>query len=60
MGAFGPMYFMPKALRDSMDFSLLPDYGAVSKYFYMTVYAGTSIPNGISFETFAPRPPGLN
>jgi hypothetical protein len=60
MGAFGPMYFMPKALRDSMDFSLLPDYGAVSKYFYMTVYAGTSMPNGISFETFAPRPPGLN
>jgi len=60
MAAFGPMFLLPKELRDSMDFSLLPDYDAVSKYFYFTVYAGSSTPNGISFETFTPRPPQLN
>jgi hypothetical protein len=60
MSAFGPMFLLPKGLRDSMDFSLLPDYDAVSKYFYITVYSGSSTPNGISFETFTPRPPQLD
>ena len=60
MNVLGPMYLLPKELRASMDFSLLPDYDAVSKYFYISVYAASSTPNGISFETFAPRPPKLN
>jgi hypothetical protein len=60
MSAFGPMFLLPKGLRDTMDFSLLPDYDAVSKYFYITVYSGSSTPNGISFETFTPRPPQLD
>jgi hypothetical protein len=59
LDAFGPMYLMPKELRNSMDFSLLPDYDAVSKYFYISVYAAASTPNGILFQTFAPRPPQL-
>lgn len=60
VGGIGPMLLFPPAIRDSMDFSLLPDYDAVSKYFYFTVYAGSSTVDGISFETFAPRPPELN
>lgn len=60
VGAMNPMLFLPQAFRDSVDFSLLPDYDAVSKYFYFTVYAGSATVNGISLETFAPRPPQLN
>jgi hypothetical protein len=47
-------------LRDWMDFSLLPDYDQVSKYFYFSVYAGATTTDGISFKAFAPRPPQLN
>ena len=51
---------LPKSLRDWMDFSLLPDYSRVSKYFYFSVYAGSVTADGISFKGFAPRPPQLN
>lgn len=54
-----PMVF-PKGLRDWMDFSLLPDYDAVSKYFYFSVFADSTTADGISFKTFTPRPPQLN
>ncbi len=60
VGAMNPMLLLPQAFRDSVDFSLLPDYDAVSKYFYFTVYAGSATVNGISLETFAPRSPQLN
>jgi hypothetical protein len=51
---------IPKSLRDWMDFSLLPDYEQVSKYFYFSVYAGNTTAEGISIKAFAPRPPQLN
>jgi hypothetical protein len=51
---------LPKSLTDWMDFSLLPDYDKVAKYFYFSVYAGNTTADGISFEGFAPRPPQLN
>jgi hypothetical protein len=54
-----PMIF-PKGLGDWMDFSLLPDYDKVSKYFYFSVYAGSTTADGISFKAFAPRPPQLD
>ncbi len=47
-------------LYKSADFSLLPDYGKVSKYFYFSVYSGSANADGISYKAFAPRPPGLN
>jgi hypothetical protein len=50
----------PKNLRDWVDFSLLPDYDMVSKYFYFSVFAGSTTADGISFKAFAPRPPQLN
>lgn len=47
-------------LRDLMDFSLLPDYEAVSKYFNFTVYGGNATSEGFDFKFFQPRSPELN
>jgi hypothetical protein len=55
-----PLATLPKGLRDWMDFSLLPDYDRVAKYFYFSVYSGATTTDGISFKAFAPRPPQLN
>ncbi len=53
---------VPSAINFSqwMDFSLLPDYDKVSKYFYFSVYGGDATVNGLSFKFFTPRPPQLN
>lgn len=63
--AINPLGSLPlgsagSGLQDMMDFSLLPDYGAVSKYFYFTVYGGSSTSQGLDLKFFTPRPPGLN
>ena len=50
----------PKSFRDWMDFSLLPDYDRVSKYFYFSVYGGGATADGLSLKVFAPRPPQMN
>jgi hypothetical protein len=44
---------------DWSDFTLLPPFGAVSKYFYYSVYAGRFTPEGFTLKIFAPTPPGL-
>ena len=49
-----------KGSRDWLDFSLLPEYNKVSKYFYFTVYAGSATTDGLAFNFFAPRPPQMN
>jgi hypothetical protein len=59
-GGLNPLAALPQAVRDWLDFSLLPDYDQVSKYFYFSVYAGSTTPDGLSFKAFAPRPPQLN
>jgi hypothetical protein len=56
----GTMAALPKSFRDWMDFSLLPDYDLVSKYFYFSVFGGSTTVDGISFKVFGPRPPQLN
>ncbi len=56
----GSMAALPKEIRDWMDFSLLPDYDKVSKYFFFSVFNGSVTADGLSFKAFAPRPPGLN
>jgi hypothetical protein len=58
-GGLNPMAALPKAVRDWLDFSLLPDYDQVSKYFYFSVYAGNTTADGLSFKAFAPRPPQM-
>jgi hypothetical protein len=54
------MMVLPKSFRDWMDFSLLPDYDQVSRYFYFSVYGGGATADGLSFKVFAPRPPQMN
>ena len=54
------MTVFPKSLRDWMDFSLLPDYDQVAKYFFFSVYGGGATTDGLSFKVFAPRPPQMN
>jgi hypothetical protein len=50
----------PPALREWLDFSLLPDYETVSKYFYISAFAGNANSEGLTFKVFQPRPPALN
>ena len=47
------------SLGDWLDFSLLPDYDQVAKYFYFSVYSGKTTADGLTFEFFTPRPPQL-
>ncbi|MGH7988747.1 MAG: hypothetical protein ACREDS_00925 [Limisphaerales bacterium] len=49
-----------KDISGWLDFSLLPDFDAVAKYFYFSVYGGNVTTDGIYFKFFAPRPPQLN
>lgn len=48
-----------KGFRDLMDFSLLPPFDDVSKYFYFTVYGGSASVDGLTLKLFAPTPPLL-
>jgi hypothetical protein len=48
-----------KNIREWMDFSLLPPYEKIAKYFYFTVYSGGSTVDGLTFKMFAPAPPAL-
>lgn len=41
------------------DVSLLPAFDQVAKYFYFTVFAGASTPEGFAFKVFAPVSPKL-
>jgi hypothetical protein len=48
-----------QALKDWLDFSLLPPYEKISKYFYFTVYSGSASADGLTFRVFTPVPPAL-
>jgi len=48
-----------KGLKDWLDFSLLPPFDQISKYFYFTVYAGSANADGLSYRMFSPTPPQL-
>jgi hypothetical protein len=50
---------LDQTFRGLMDFSLLPAFERVSKYFYCTVYGGSATVDGLAFKLFAPVPPGL-
>lgn len=57
-GALG-MASPDKNIKEWMDFSLLPPYEKIAKYFYFTVYSGGSTVDGLAFKMFAPVPPAL-
>ncbi len=61
-GALGSLPFGPsgKIFSGWMDYSLLPDFDKVAKYFYFSVAGGNVTADGLSFKLFAPRPPQLN
>jgi hypothetical protein len=42
-----------------MDFTLLPAYDKVAKYFSYTVYSGSVNGDGLTFKLFSPVPPQL-
>lgn len=48
-----------KALQTIVDFSLLPPFEAIAKYFSYTVTAASSTPDGIVLKSFSPTPAGL-
>ena len=48
-----------KNFRQWLDFSLLPPFERIAKYFSFTVYSGGSTVEGLSFKMFAPVPPQL-
>jgi hypothetical protein len=50
----------PPAFREWFDFSLLPDFDQVAKYFYISVYGANTTADGITLKVFNPRPPQLN
>lgn len=48
-----------KKLKEWADFSLLPPFDAISKYFYYSVYAGRFNADGFTLKFFSPMPPKL-
>ncbi len=62
VNAFGALPFASpgKIFGGWLDFSLLPEYDKVSKYFYFSVTSGNVTADGFSFKIFAPRPPQVN
>jgi hypothetical protein len=58
--ALGLFSALPKSFRDWADFSLLPDYDQVSKYFSFSVYGGSTTADGLTFKFFSPRPQQMN
>jgi hypothetical protein len=53
------MKMFPPVMREWLDFSLLPDYETVAKYFYISVFGGNSTSDGLTLKVFGPRPPQL-
>ncbi len=47
------------SLRDWMDFSLLPPFDTVARYFYFSIYAGSANVDGLALKIFSPTPPAL-
>jgi hypothetical protein len=51
---------MPRnGLLDWFDFSLLPPFDQIEKYFYHTVYGGSGSVEGLTLKIFSPTPPEL-
>jgi hypothetical protein len=48
-----------KRFQQFADFSLLPPFDAISKYFYFSVYSGAFNQDGFTMSFFAPTPPKL-
>lgn len=49
----------PNAFKDWVDFSLLPPFDQIAKYFTFSVWAGSINANGLTLSVFSPTPPQL-
>lgn len=47
-----------KKFKAWFDFSLLPEFDRVAKYFHIAVWSGSVTTDGITFRWFSPMPPG--
>ncbi|HET7624152.1 MAG TPA: hypothetical protein VFM25_02715 [Verrucomicrobiae bacterium] len=54
-----PAYVPENAFKEWMDFSLLPPFDQIAKYFNFSVYSMSANPDGFMFKIFAPVPPEL-
>lgn len=48
-----------QGFRGLMDFSLLPPFESIAKYFSFSVYGGSADVDGLTLKMFYPFPPGL-
>jgi hypothetical protein len=48
-----------KRLKDWVDFSLLPPFEKIAKYFHFSVFSGSLTADGLSYKGFSPTPPQL-
>jgi hypothetical protein len=49
----------PGKFKDWVDFSLLPPFDQISKYFYLNVWSGNLTPDGFAFRVYSPVPPQM-
>lgn len=49
----------PNAFKDWLDFSLLPPFDQIAKYFNFSVWSGAMTSDGLTFKIFVPTPPQL-
>ena len=45
--------------KEWLDFSLLPAFDKISKYFYINVWSGSVTSDGLNFKIYAPNPPRM-
>ncbi|HEY2329974.1 MAG TPA: hypothetical protein VGI63_09210, partial [Verrucomicrobiae bacterium] len=55
----GTSLMFPPAFREWADFSLLPDFEPLAKYFYLSVCGSSTTADGLTLKVFSPRPPLL-
>jgi len=53
----GPL--LPAAFKEWADFSLLPPFDKIAKYFSFSVFTGSAGADGLTFRIFSPTPPQL-
>ncbi len=54
-----PAFTPDNPFKEWVDFSLLPPFDTIAKYFSFTVYTGSANAEGLQFDFFSPIPPGL-
>ena len=45
--------------KEWVDFSLLPSFDKIAKYFYINVWSGSTTAEGFNFKVYAPSPPQM-